>query len=76
MVSVLLKIPIRTLRDMDRFRSKLVTSGFDKHTSLLRSPLSIHYESVMFYSTGHICQFHKHMPVTKESLLNGKDQNS
>jgi len=44
---------IRNLLKMDRFCSKLVTFGLDKHTSLSKQRLQVtaefvHYESVMF----------------------------
>jgi hypothetical protein len=48
---------IHNLRDIDKFCTKLMSAGLDKHTSLskqthLPTTESIHYDCVMFYSGG------------------------
>ncbi len=51
-------LQIRNLQKMDRFCSKLVSFGLDKHASLSKkrhslTTESVHYESIMFfYDTG------------------------
>jgi hypothetical protein len=53
-------------QEMDRFRSKLVSSGLDKHTSLRKqahylTTEPVHYESPMFiYYKPQICVDHEY----------------